>query len=1004
MASELKRKRGPVGVQAAPKRAKSVKSPVAKPLQKLGLDNVGWDAAFNPPTKGKELVATNGVNGHAAEGQKDPDSAEPLDYDVLEQQELVKNKNLAEYGAPTLPKPISKTWKLSESIGGRMIDVEPVFSVDEKYIVVASAKAVHVYSTSTSLLTRTIKLKIDESRPDSRIITYCLSPTESDIVWVACSNGCIYRIDWTSGAGSEQWWGISSTGCIWMTVASMESAGRRRDVVFTTESRKDGGWRVTANELAPPDGPIQTVAKTIYTSNGHISFLKTANEGAIIAGAAGNKVLLGRLRSTEYDTIDKIKYEFRIFETAVPVSALDLRVSDRTGTENLKKSILKKTPIVDVVVGDVRGSIFLHNDLLANLIRSQDGTLPQGISLTPRKLHWHRQAVNTVKWSLDGNYVISGGSETVLVLWQLETGKLQFLPHLSATIQNVVISPSGASYGIQLADNSAMVLSTAELQPTTNIAGIQASVLATDETTESDILRVREEAWEQPLVQRTPAIINPADPSKLLLAVGQTQEINTEEPLVQGCPFLQTFDLGSGHNISRQALTRSHTTNLNATPSAHRVSEPRITHMKVSHDGNWLATVDEWNPPARDLAFLGPQDKTDRLRRREVFLKFWEWSSESDTWQLVSRIDAPHLASPNSSIASRVLDLAADPDTLRFSTIGEDNIVCIWSPKTRKREGVIVRGEKGQALRSWNCQYAVPLEKLELVESGSVDTLPASGAIAFSDDGSVLAAVCTQSGLVHLLNPDSGVIRQSRPGLFKGQIMKLDFLGQDLIALSDELLVYDLVADEERFRIRLDDRIIGLSEAQKREMAHLAVDKKSQTFAIALPVRIRGVKGNALKHRQSELFIFHQNEAQPQLEEMLPSVITALLPAVDSDGFLVLDAAADVRSIHKKGSQVITRLAQSTSAQQLEAESAEPAGELVPVTEEADEDEEMEELIPSVTLDEKDEDDDETPVVPHQKLSEIFDIGPAFALPPLEEMFYQVAGLYSSKPLVQSVQ
>lgn len=552
-----------------------------------------------------------------------------------------------------------------------------------------------------------------------------------------------------------------------------------------------------------------------------------------------------------------------------------------------------------------------------------------------------------------------------------------------------------------------MVLSTAELQPTTNIAGLQSSVLATEEKTESDILRVREEAWVPPLVQRTPAVINPADPSKLLLAVGQTQEINTDEPLVQGNPFLQTFDLGSGHNVSRQALARSHTTNLNATPSAHRVSEPRITHMKISHDGKWLATVDEWTPPARDLAFLGPQDKTDRLRRREVFLKFWEWSSESGTWQLVSRIDTPHLASPNTTFAGRVLDISADPDTLRFSTIGEDNVVCIWVPKTRKREGVIVRGEKGQALRTWSCQYAVPLEKIELAESGSVDTPPASGAIAFSDDGSVLAAACTQSGLVHLLNPDSGVIRQSLPGLFKGQIMKLDFLGQDLITLSDELLVYDVVADEERFRIRLDDRVIGLSEAQKEEMVHLAVDKKSRTFAAALPVRIRGVKGSSLKHRQSELFIFHQDEAKPQLEEMLPSVITALLPAADADGFLVLDAAANVRTIHKKGSQVITRLAQSTSAQQLEGEGLETSGDLVPVAEEAGEDEEMEEPevpLPGVTLDENDEDDDETPVVPHQKLSEIFDIGPAFALPPLEEMFYQVAGLYSSKPLVQSVQ
>src|ERR1700712_1940639 len=110
---------------------------------------------------------------------------------------------------------------------------------------------------------------------------------------------------------------------------------------------------------------------------------------------------------------------------------------------------------------------------------------------------------------------------------------------MSATIQNVVISPTGSSYAVQLADNSAMILSTAELSPTTNIAGIQASVLAY-ENDESEVLRLREESWKDPLVQRTPAVINPIFSSKLLLAVGQTQEINLAEPLVMGSPYLQT--------------------------------------------------------------------------------------------------------------------------------------------------------------------------------------------------------------------------------------------------------------------------------------------------------------------------------------------------------------------------------------------------------------------------------------------------------------------------------
>lgn len=187
-----------------------------------------------------------------------------------------------------------------------------------------------------------------------------------------------------------------------MTVASMESTGRRRDIVFTTEIRRDGGWRITANELAPPNSPIKTGAKTIYTSNQRISYLKTAKEGSVIVAASERKVLVGRLKSTEYGTVDNIKYEFFCFESIDLISCLDVQVCDRPGTEKLKSSKMRRTPIVDVVVGDVKGTIFVHNDILANLIRSHFGTLPAGISLIPRKLHWHRNAVRCVKWSLDG--------------------------------------------------------------------------------------------------------------------------------------------------------------------------------------------------------------------------------------------------------------------------------------------------------------------------------------------------------------------------------------------------------------------------------------------------------------------------------------------------------------------------------------------------------------------------------------------------------------------------
>jgi NET1-associated nuclear protein 1 (U3 small nucleolar RNA-associated protein 17) len=423
MASALKRKRGTVDVKDIPKRTKPFNKTQDSTAGPKILNQVGWDAAFTPPTKTKELVHTNGINGDGIESQRSSNSPEAADFEEFVEEgtrELAEEERLkwqAKQVAKIRRSPY--VWKLSESIAGRMIDVDPVFTQDERYVavflpqcladrcrylIVANRTTIQMYSTSNSLLTRSIKLAIDhKARPNARIITYCLSPTDADLVWVACSDGAIYCINWTSGVGADQYWGISSTGCIHMTVASMESAGRRRDVVFTTEVKRDGGWRITANELAPPKGPIQTVARTIYSSNQRVNFLKSGKEGAVIVAASGKRVLLGSLRSADYGTVDKIKYEFRVFESSDVISSLDLCVTDRPRHALLAGKASKQYPVVDVVVGDVKGSIFVHNDLLQNIARLQRNTAGEsGIQLIPRKLHWHRQAVHAVKWSLDG--------------------------------------------------------------------------------------------------------------------------------------------------------------------------------------------------------------------------------------------------------------------------------------------------------------------------------------------------------------------------------------------------------------------------------------------------------------------------------------------------------------------------------------------------------------------------------------------------------------------------
>lgn len=727
--------------------------------------------------------------------------------------------------------------------------------------------------------------------------------------------------------------------------------------------------------------------------------------------ASENRVLLGSLRDTEYETVEKMKYEFRVFESIDYISSIDVRVTERPkSSKDKKKTKAEIYGIVDVVVGDVKGSIFVHNDLLYKLYHAQHAASAgkSAVDLQPRKMHWHRKTVDTVKWSLDGNYIISGGSETVMVIWQLDTGKRQYLPHMSATIKNIVVSPTGSSYAVRLADNSAMVLSTAELTPTMSISGIQAQVIRDTVSMDARVTRVQDEGRDIVLVQKTPAVVNPANSAHLLLAVGESQEIDPLSKQILHTPYLQTFNVAHSHNVSRQALSRTNITNVNIAPNAHKLSEPQITHMQITHDGAWLATVDEWMPPRKDLEQLGLSADSliaEQRKRREVYLKFWEWKTESENWELVQRIDSPHSLYPENTGAGRVLDLKADQSSHAFSTIGEDSTVRIWRPKTRTRDGVVVRGSEGQALVNWTCQGTVQLPKT-LAEDDTVAELkrPEQGCVAFSEDGSVLAAALggVAEAVVHLIDPLVGTLKYTRPSSYTGDLVSMAMLGQYLIVLSDELRVYDIVANELQYGIELGKAQLALPAQSKYEMEHLAVDGANKTFAVALPCKDDRFNPS-LTGIYSQVAVFDATKPTPLMAHTLPHLVTALTPAVSSPGYLTIDAAAEITTITPKATQAAAITAHSMAelgmdvTMAVDEEPAAPAPGLMELVEEAqaEEDEEM----ADVDAMDEDDNDDGTPVVPQQQLTNVFDIGPSFALPPIEEMFYQVAGLFSAKPM-----
>jgi NET1-associated nuclear protein 1 (U3 small nucleolar RNA-associated protein 17) len=154
MASILKRKRGPVDVLDPSKRTKQGSEPTPS-ATKFPQSNVGWDV-FASLERGKELVRADETDDNGAS-----DDAEAIDFEDLFAPPLPEpsnepqnsepsngpqnsetkrtpirtksNKKLWEKPIPQAPKSRVPGWMISDSVGGRIINAEPVFAKDEKY-------------------------------------------------------------------------------------------------------------------------------------------------------------------------------------------------------------------------------------------------------------------------------------------------------------------------------------------------------------------------------------------------------------------------------------------------------------------------------------------------------------------------------------------------------------------------------------------------------------------------------------------------------------------------------------------------------------------------------------------------------------------------------------------------------------------------------------------------------------------------------------------------------
>ena len=122
--------------------------------------------------------------------------------------------------------------------------------------------------------------------------------------------------------------------------------------------------------------------------------------------------------------------------------------------------------------GDQKGVIRLWYCLNENLAVNVKGVEKRTQTMS---FHWHAHAVSSIAFTSNGAYLLSGGEEAVLVIWQLHSGKKEFVPRLGAPINTLGVSrgPGEESYLVGLADATYSFINPGSLRISRSYSGIK---------------------------------------------------------------------------------------------------------------------------------------------------------------------------------------------------------------------------------------------------------------------------------------------------------------------------------------------------------------------------------------------------------------------------------------------------------------------------------------------------------------------------------------------------
>jgi len=398
-------------------------------------------------------------------------------------------------------------------------------------------------------------------------------------------------------------------------------------------------------------------------------------------------------------------------------------------------------------------------------------------------VHWHAHGVGCLAFSQDGLFLLSGGQEAVLVVWEVGSGRRTYLPRLGGPLVGLCTCPSEPSkYALRQADNTLRIVNVAVMRVEASIHG----------------LRPTPKAPEQPPLAMQPG---------------------TGHAVVAGShSLLQWYDVITDAHIDKLQLSHRNIVSLTDSDAAAlggvygAPAEPAVCAAAFNRDGSIMATL-ETRPTA------GADGATAYL------LKFWDKTPSREygfPYSLNTLVDEPHKSAKSkpgqsSGVADAVTSLAFHPTDNLVATTSEGGEFKVWAHQRISSSTLPVsKNNEKKKESTWRCKWI-----------GSYKNQPMTSS-AFSGEGTVLA-ISTRDGTITLWSPNEATMLGVMPAPASSSsrhagITHLTFIQDSPYLVSagpESLVLYNILTMDIEWAVILP-------------VADVKADPLSQHFAVVL--------------------------------------------------------------------------------------------------------------------------------------------------------------------------